>query len=145
MKRRFVGANTVVGSAVLLIAFSLAHSFEDFVYGVPAQFGFSVGGAAALVGIFYGVHVVAVAYAAREYPWAYLANSLIGLLWLAGAVLDHGRDLLFTSPYREGAISKVFLVGVLVTAGLLIAVGYAAWRGRHRPPELRWRQRPGAL
>lgn len=129
----------------MLIGFSVAHSFEDFVYGVPARFGFSLAVAASLTGMLYAVQAALIAFAVREYAWSFLANAFVGLVWLAAAVMEHGRDLLFVSPYREGAISKVFVVGVLISGLLLALAGYGAWRARRRPPEIRWRQRPGAL
>ena len=132
-------------AAVALIGFSLAHSFEDFVYGVPARVGLSLPAAALLVAALYMMHAVALVFAARAHAWAYLANSLLGLLWLAGALSDHHRALAAAIPYREGAISRVLLLGVVITGLVLALLGYLAWRSRPRSTEIRGRQRPGAL
>lgn len=118
----------VPGAAALLIGVSTAHVLEDFVYGIPARFGFETAPAAALLGLVYLVHVVLVALAGRGHILGYLGNLAAGSLWLAAVIVDHLGEILFVSPYRAGLLSKSFEVGITVSALFLATVSLAAWR-----------------
>jgi hypothetical protein len=120
----------VVAAAVLLVGFSIAHSLEDFVYGVPARFGLEVAPAAALLGLAYAFHVLLIAAAARDNRIGYLGNLLVGLVWLVAAGVDHLGEILFIAPYRAGLISKGFEVGLMLSAVLLAVTSFFAWRSR---------------
>lgn len=122
----------VTGVAAITIGFTIAHSLEDFVYGIPARFGFEIAPAAALVGLAYALHAVFVALAARGAASGYLGNMAAGTVWFVAAVFDHFSELLFASPYRAGAISKLFIGGTILSSLILAFVSFAAWRASRR-------------
>ena len=62
-----------------------------------------------------------------------------GLVWVTAVLLAHGRDMLATSPYREGAVSRVFEFGILGLGIILASLSLGAlveassrrsWQGR---------------
>ncbi|MEW6117482.1 MAG: hypothetical protein AB1553_11335 [Nitrospirota bacterium] len=120
----------VAASAALVVCFSIAHVCEDFVYGVPAQFGFTTASAAALTGTAYAVHVFFIALAARNYAGGYVMNFIAGIFWAAAIVVEHGYDILFASPYRAGFISTFFEIATILSALLLVLTSFLAWRSR---------------
>lgn len=120
----------VVGTAALLVGVSMAHALEDFVYGIPARFGFETAPAAALVGLAYALHVMLIALVARDRVLGYAGNLAVGVFWLIAAVADHLGDVLFVEPYRAGFISKAFEVGLMLAALALVVVSFLAWRAR---------------
>jgi hypothetical protein len=122
----------VIALAALLIGISIAHVLEDFVYGIPARFGFEVAPAAALVGLAYAGHVVLVALAARDRTIGYLGNLAAGVVWFVAAAYDHLGEVLFATSYRAGLISKGFEVGLMLSALALAIASFGAWRSsRH--------------
>jgi hypothetical protein len=123
---------TVVALAALLIGVSIAHVLEDFVYGIPARFGFEVAPAAALMGLAYAGHTILVALAARDHVLGYLGNLAAGIVWFVAATYDHLGEVLFATGYRAGLISKAFEVGLMLSAIALVVVSFAAWRWRRR-------------
>ena len=123
-------SNWVVGVAAVTVGVTIAHVLEDFVYGVPGDFGVEVAPAAALLGVAYALHILLIALAARNHPLGYLGNLVYGVGWVLAAGLDHLDDVLFESHYRAGLISKAFEVGIMVSALALAVVSYAAWRSR---------------
>lgn len=112
----------------LLVGVSIAHSLEDFVYGVPARFGLSVELAAVLLGLYYVGQTLLIALAARGNPFGYLGNGVAGIVWLVAAALDHLGEVLFDWPYRAGLSSKAFEVALMLVAIALAVVSFAAWR-----------------
>lgn len=122
----------VTGVAAVTVGFTIAHALEDFVYGIPARFGFEVAPAAALVGVAYALHMVFIALAARGARSGYLGNMAVGTLWFLAAVFDHFSELLFASPYRAGALSKLFIGGTILSSLVLAFVSFAAWRASRR-------------
>jgi hypothetical protein len=122
----------VVALAALLIGVSVAHVLEDFVYGIPARFGFQVAPAAALVGLAYAGHVVLVALAAQDRTVGYLGNLAVGIFWFAAAAYDHLGEVLAAASYRAGSISKAFEVGLMLSAIALAVISLVAWRSRRR-------------
>lgn len=113
--------NWVIALATVLIGVSIAHVLEDFVYGIPAQFGLEVVPAAALVGLAYAGHVM-----------GYLGNLVAGVIWLVAASVDHLDEVLFATSYRTGLISKGFEAGLMLSAVGLMVSSFAAWRSRRR-------------
>jgi hypothetical protein len=128
--RQTAASNRVVAAAALTIGVTIAHVLEDFVHGVPAQFGVEVAPAAAMLGVVYAAHVGLVTLAARGKGIGYLGNLAAGVAWLVASGVDHFGEVLFASPYREGLFSKAFIVGIWVSALALAIVSFAAWRSR---------------
>jgi len=124
----------VVGLAAVLIGISVAHVLEDFVYGIPARFGFEVAPASVLVGIAYAGHAVLVTLAARDHILGYIGNLAVGVFWFAAAAYDHLGEVLFAQNYRAGMISKSFEVGLMLSAIALAVGSLVAWRSRRNDP-----------
>lgn len=117
----------LVGLASFLI--TLPHSFEDFVEGVPQEFGVGIlSGGFMLAGV-YAVHALGIVLASHERSAGYIINLLAGMGWFFGALFDHLPDILSSGPYRAGFPSKllevlVMLVGlalIFLSARLLLA------------------------
>jgi hypothetical protein len=125
----------VVGAAATLVAISVAHVLEDFVYGVPDRLGFETAPAAGLVGAAYGLHAVLIALAARDHVLGYLGNLTAGAFWLAAAAADHLEEVLFADAYRAGLISRTFAASLMVAGLVLAVVSVVAWRSRRRAGE----------
>jgi len=101
-----------VGLASFLV--TLPHSFEDFVEGVPQQFGVGVLTGGLLLAGAYAVHASGIVLASHERPAGYAINLLAGMGWFLGALFDHLPDVLSFEPYRAGFPSKMLEVLVMV-------------------------------
>ncbi|HEX6302641.1 MAG TPA: hypothetical protein VFZ76_00515 [Anaerolineales bacterium] len=132
MNRNYKTNSWVVGTAIVLVGFSIAHVLEDFVYGIPAQFGFETAPAAALLGIAYAMHVVLIVLAARGSKLGVLGNLAAGIAWVLAAAIDHLDEILFVQPYRAGWLSKGFEIGLMLSALALAITSFLAWRAQPR-------------
>lgn len=105
--------------SLLLFGVSIAHSLEDFVYGIPARFGLSVATAAVLLAAGYVIQVTGMLLASRGQRVGYLLTLATGAAWAIAAALDHLGEVLTVWPYREGAISKALEVGIMLAGAVL--------------------------
>lgn len=112
----------VIGFSLLLLWVSIAHSLEDFVYGIPARFGLSVAAAALLLGAGYVVQMTGILLAMRGHRAGYALTLATGAVWALAAAFDHLGEILTAWPYREGAISKALEVGIMLAGGALALV-----------------------
>lgn len=111
----------VILFSFLLLWVSIAHSLEDFVYGIPARFGLSVALAALILGAGYGVQVAGILLASKEKRAGYFLTGITGAVWAIAAAVDHLGEVLTAWPYREGVISKALEVGIMLF-GVVLAV-----------------------
>jgi len=126
--------SSVLVAALALLAFALAHSFEDFAYGVPKdRFGIDTSLAAALLAAGFVVQVVILVGAWQGRVLAYAANAVAGIAWFLAAALDHLGEVLHDHPYRAGTFSKALEVGIMVSAlALLVLAATAAYEKLRR-------------
>ncbi|HXC61260.1 MAG TPA: hypothetical protein VNV63_01175 [Nitrospiria bacterium] len=120
----------IVSAASLLV--TLPHAFEDFVYGVPQQFGLSVMAAGFLVAIGYLLQLIGMLLALHGRQTGLVLLLLIGLGWTVGAMMDHLPEILQAGPYRQGTISKVMELLIIQIGLVLVVLSAAAIRQLRR-------------
>lgn len=118
-RKLFMVQRLVMVLSLLLFGVSIAHSLEDFVYGIPARFGLSVATAAVLLAAGYVIQVTGMLLASRGQRVGYLLTLATGAAWAIAAALDHLGEVLTVWPYREGAISKALEVGIMLAGAVL--------------------------
>jgi hypothetical protein len=121
-------SNRVVIAGVLLTGFGAAHLIDDFLYGVPADFGLSNEFGQLLAVAYFIITSVLLVLAARGNRAGYIGNLGLGLFLLVADMLKHGSEGLFAGPWRSGLFSRSLAFGVMLTAVGLVAVSYGAWQ-----------------
>ena len=125
-------SNRVVVAAVLLTGFGAALLIDDFLYGVPADFGLSNGFSQVLAVVYFIITSLLLVLAARGSKAGYIGNLGLGLFLLLADVLKHGSEGLFAGPWRSGLFSRSLAFGVMLIAVGLILVSYGAWQHARR-------------
>ena len=121
-------SNRVVIAAVLLTGFGAAHLIDDFLYGIPADFGLSNEFGQFLAVVYFIVTSMLLVLAARGSRAGYIGNLGLGLFLLVADMLKHGSEGLFAGPWRSGLCSRSLAFGVMLTAAGLVVVSYIAWQ-----------------
>ena len=121
-------SNRVVGAAVLLTGFGAAHLIDDFLYGIPADFGLSNEFSQVLAVVYFILTSLLIVLAARGSQTGYLGNLGLGLFLLTADLLKHGSEGLLGGPWRSGLFSRSLAFGVILTALGLVVVFFGAWR-----------------
>lgn len=110
---------------VALAFFALAHSLEDFAHQVPSErFGIDPTPAAVLLAAAFVGQGAVLALTWRGWWLGYLGSFVVGVAWLAAALLDHLGDLAH-DDFREGVTSDALIGGIVVTALLMSLL--SAW------------------
>ena len=82
----------VVVAAILLTGFGAAHLIDDFLYGVPADFGLSNMISQVLAVIYFIITSLLLALVARGCKAGYIGNMGLGLFLLLADMLKHGSE-----------------------------------------------------
>ena len=125
-------SNRVVVAAILLTGFGAAHLIDDFLYGVPADFGLSNETGQVLAVIYFIITSLLLVLAAWGNKAGYIGNMVLGLFLLLADMLKHGSEGLFSGPWRSGLFSRSLAFGLMLTSIGLVVVSYGAWRQARR-------------
>lgn len=122
-----LGAWTISVSLASL-PFIVPHGVEDFAEGITQRVGLSTGVGAFLLGGFLALQSLGLVLVGQGRRAGLVVTFLVGLVWVAGALVDHGPAVL-AGGFREGATSVLWVVGLIVTqATSSILAGWSAWR-----------------
>ncbi len=135
MKRDWVGLS-VIALSLLSLPFIVPHVVEDFAEEITRRVGLSTAGGASLLGGYLALQSLGLVLVALGRRAGFVLTFWIGLIWVAGALLDHGPAL-WRGGFRSGALSVLWVVGLVLTQSL--SAGLAAWgawgrRGRASLP-----------
>jgi hypothetical protein len=122
--------NLVLGAGVLMAAFAYPHLIDDFLYGIPDEFGLTNPQAQVLVGIFSALLFGLFIAVARGGRWAYLGTCFVGGFLSLAILLKHVPKMLRPEPYWSGLFSESLNWGLLITSFVLMVLSYLAWRQR---------------
>ena len=120
--------NQVVLAAVLLTGFGAAHLIDDFLYGVPADFGLSNPVTQVLALLYFLITSWLLVLAVRGQKAGYIGNMVLGLFLLTADMLKHGMEGMFWGPWRTGTFSRFLAFGVMGISLWLVVVSYKAWQ-----------------
>jgi hypothetical protein len=120
-------SNRVVVAAILLAGLGAGLLIDDFLYGVPAGFGLSIIFSQGLAVIYFIITSLLLVLAARGSKAGYIGNMGLGLFLLLADLLEHGREGLFSGPWRSGLFSRSLAFGLMLVSIGLVIVSYGAW------------------
>ena len=121
MQRSNRSSNLVLCVGLLLSFFAIPHLIDDFLFGVPVEFGLTDQLAQVLGGIFAVVLILSIALAARNSKSGYYACLCIGVFLGLAGILKHIPMMTRPGPYWSGLFSESLILG-LIASGLLLAV-----------------------
>ncbi len=131
MKRDWIGLS-VIALSLLSLPFIVPHVVEDFAEEITRRVALSTAGGAFLLGGYLALQSLGLVLIALGKRSGFVLSFWIGLIWVAGAVLDHGPALL-RGGFRSGALSVLWVVGLVLTQSLSAALAaWGAWGRRGR-------------
>lgn len=118
----------VIAASLVSLVFAVPHVVEDFEDGLAARLGLTTPALACLLGMFLALQVLGLVLLATSHRSGWAITMAIGVIWVVGAVVEHGRALA-VGGFRRGAPSVVWLVGLV---GGQVAAAIIAWSGLRR-------------
>ncbi len=117
-----------IAASLASLPFTLPHAIEDFAEGIAGRVGLSVGAGAFLLGGLLALQSLGLVFVGRGQRVGFVLTFLVGLVWVTGALADHGLALL-AGGFRAGPTSVLWVGGLIVTQATCVAL---AWQGLRR-------------
>lgn len=117
-----------ISISLVSLPFILPHVIEDFAEGIAQRVGFSPTVGALLLGGFLALQSLGLVLVGQGRRAGFVLTFCVGLVWVVGALADHGRALL-TGRFRTGPLSVLWVVGLIAAQATCAALG---WKGLRR-------------
>ena len=121
MDKKYKWSNLVIGVGLVLVLFSAPHLIDDFLYGIPEEFGLTNQQTQVLAGIFHVQLIVFFVLAARKRKTGYYGLVFWGIFLALAGILKHLPKILKPEPYWSGPFSETLIIG-MIFAGIVLAI-----------------------
>lgn len=105
--------------SLLLLFFTIPHTLEDFATGEPAKQGIPAPLLALVVSGLFALQGLGLYGLGQGRRWGNMLHVVIGLFWPVASGLAQVPVILTATPYRAGAISIIYVGGIIVVGALL--------------------------
>jgi len=133
MDKKYKWSNFVIGVGLALVFFSAPHLIDDFLYGIPEEFGLTDQQAQVLAGLFYVQLIVFFVLAAREHKAGYYGLLFWGIFLALAGILKHLPEILKPEPYWSGPFSETLIIGMTIVGIALAITSILALRYSAKP------------
>jgi hypothetical protein len=107
--------------SLLLLFFTIPHTLEDFATGEPAEAGIPAPLLSLVVSTVFFAQALGLYWLGRRRRRGLLVHAGIGLFWPIASGFAQLPAILADTPYRAGAISVVYVGGMIVVGLLLVS------------------------
>ena len=121
MDKKYKWSNFVIGVGLVLVLFSAPHLIDDFLYGIPEEFGLTNQQTQILAGIFHVQLIVFFVLAARKRKAGYYGLAFWGIFLALAGILKHLPEIVKPEPYWSGPFSETLIIG-MIFAGIVLAI-----------------------
>jgi hypothetical protein len=121
MDKGYKWSNLVIGVGLALVLFSAPHLIDDFLYGIPEEFGLTNQQTQILAGIFHVQLIVFFVLAARKQKAGYYGLIFWGIFLALAGILKHLPEILKSEPYWSGPFSETLIIG-MIFAGIILTI-----------------------
>lgn len=107
--------NLIFINGVVLTAVAIPHLIDDFLFGIPEEFGLTNIQAQSLAAVFAALLIVVFSLAARGQRWGFLGTAVVGGFLALAGILKHVPLMLKPGPYWSGLFSETLIWGLIVS------------------------------
>jgi hypothetical protein len=112
----------VIPLYILLGFFSIPHLIDDFLYGIPEEFGLRVHITQILSGVFIVLFLLILWGLALDKKSGNIGGMSMGLFLALAGILKHIPLMIKPGPYWSGWFSEGLIIGMIVSGLTLAAV-----------------------
>ena len=121
MGKRYKWSNLVISVGLVLVLFSAPHLIDDFLFGIPEEFGLTNQQTQILAGIFHVQLIVFFVLSARKRKAGYYGFVFWGIFLALAGILKHLPEILKPEPYWSGPFSETLIIG-MIFAGIVLTI-----------------------
>lgn len=118
----------VIVLSVLLFFFTVPHTLEDFATGEPGKAGAPVAVLSLVIAALLALQAVGLFWLGQKQRRGLFVHVGLGLFWPIAAGGAQLPTILSTPVYRTGALSVLYVVGMMVVGALLCIFAIGALR-----------------
>jgi hypothetical protein len=115
------------------LPFMVPHVIEDFAAGIAQRLGLSAAALAFLLGGWLALQSLGLVLVGQDRRIGWIGTFWMSLIWAVVAVADHGPAIL-AGGFRSGAVSVLWVVGLVASQGTTAALAWRGWRLTGRDP-----------
>ncbi len=123
----------VVPLYFLLGFFSFPHLIDDFLFGIPEEFGISIHLTQVLSGIFWVLYALILKGLVINKRWGLSWGIFMGIFLALAGLLKHIPLIIKPGPYWSGWFSEALIIGMIITGILLAVSGIITLRAGSKP------------
>ena len=116
----------MVAFGIAMSFFAIPHLIDDFLFGIPAEFGLTNQVAQVLGGVFTVVLALVLVMAGREEKLGYYGTAFLGVFLALAGILKHIPRMLLPGPYWGGWFSEFLIYGLIISGLALLYVSVLA-------------------
>ncbi len=137
MDKKYKWSNLVISIGLVLVFFSAPHLIDDFLYGIPEEFGLTNQQTQVLAGLFHVQLIVFFILVARERKIGYYGTLFWGVFLALAGILKHLPKILKPEPYWSGLFSELLIIGMIIVGIALAIASILALRFSTKPKAIR--------
>lgn len=111
----------VVFLSLLLLLFTIPHTLEDFATGEPAETGIPAPLLSLVISIIFSLQALGLFWLGQKRRWGLIVHVVIGIFWPIASGLAQLPAILSETPYRSGAVSVFYVIG-MIFVGILLSL-----------------------
>lgn len=123
----------VVTISILLVFFTLPHTLEDFAVGEPEKAGVPAPVLSLVISLVFAIQALGLYWLGGSKRRGLVAHAIVGFFWPVAAGVAQVPALLSGEPYRDGLISVLYVVGIIVVGAALAVTSVLALRNLGGP------------
>ena len=101
--------------------FAAPHLVDDFLYGIPEEFGLTVIQCQWLVGTFFIRYMGIFALVVQQKRGGYYGAAFMGSFLALAVLLKHMPKIILPEPYWSGFFSEFTIIGLMI-CGILVTI-----------------------
>ena len=120
--------NIILFNGLVLVGIAIPHLIDDFLYGIPEEFGLTNVAAQALSGLFSVLLFWSFAQVGRENRVGLVSAGFLGIFLAMAGILKHVPLMLKEGPYWGGLFSEILIIALILSGLSLFSLSLYALR-----------------
>jgi hypothetical protein len=118
--------NAVLSVGIFLSFFAIPHLIDDFLFGIPAEFGMTNQFAQFLSGLFTVMLIWVLVWVSKGRKIGFISSIFLGSFLALAGIIKHIPKIIQPGPYWSGWFSELLILGLIVTGIVLAGVSTLA-------------------